>query len=459
MKVAYLECFAGIAGDMFLGALVDAGVDTHLLEHAADSLGLGVKLEFAKVDRSGIQSTKARVLVDGKDADGGLAEESHAHDPSHSHEHEHSHTHTHDGEHGVVEHSHTHSHEHGEEHSHTHTHAHPHVHGRTLVEIRGLIAHAAIADGAKTIALQAFELLGAAEAKIHGVPMETIHFHEVGAVDAIVDIVCSAVGAHALGVDEWYCSAVNTGSGFVNCAHGKFPVPAPATAELLRGVPVYAEGPAKEMTTPTGAALLRALGCRFGAQPVMTVSSIGYGAGTRNPERFPNVLRLRIGEVESMQKNGNGQDTVTVLECAVDDATPEVLAYAAQQLLEHGALDVMQQAVLMKKGRQGTLLTVLCAPANAAHFEELLLRETTTLGVRRHDEQRSILERSSHSVETEFGPIRIKVGRRDGDMMNAAPEFEDCREAAQRHGVALKEVMQAAMVAASPLDSIVDITR
>ena len=266
MKVAYLECFAGIAGDMFLGALVDAGVDTHLLEHAAESLGLGVKLSFARVDRSGIQSTKARVLLNGNDADGGLVSES----PTHSHPHAHSHPHTHTHSHEEPAHSHTHSHDEGQ------THDHAHVHGRSLPEIRALIARAAIEEGAKQIALEAFALLGSAEAKIHGVPVETIHFHEVGAVDAIVDIVCSAVGAHALGVDEWHCSAVNTGSGFVDCAHGKFPVPAPATAELLHGVPVYAGRSSQGDDDPDrGCAVARAGNGRFGTQPVLRTTTIG----------------------------------------------------------------------------------------------------------------------------------------------------------------------------------------
>ncbi len=483
MRIGYLECFAGIAGDMFLGALCDAGVDQQLLQKAAEGLGLGVTLEFSRVDRSGIQSTKVRVLVGGKDADGGLPEESSVSSASHAHTHtqpdgsvvahSHAHTHTHAevGAHahththpdGTV-HSHAHTHASAESHEHTHTHddGHAHSHGRSLPEIRTLIEGAAgksvISDEARRVALAAFGQLGRAEAKIHGVPVETIHFHEVGAVDAIVDIVCGAVGATSLGVEQWYASAVNTGSGFVNCAHGRFPVPAPATVELLAGIPVYAEGPAKEMTTPTGAALLLALGCCFDALPVLKTTATGYGAGTRNPEGFPNVLRLRIGETVAAgprrtkfaTQNSSAEattDQVTVLECAIDDATPEVLAHATQMLLAHGALDVMQQAVMMKKGRHGTLLTVLCASDAAAMFEELLFRETTTLGVRRRDEQRSILERKSVSVETEFGAIRMKLGIREGRVMNAAPEFEDCRESAGRHGVALKDVMQAAHAA------------
>jgi uncharacterized protein (TIGR00299 family) protein len=443
MKVAYLDCFAGIAGDMFLGALVDAGVDPVLLQKTADSLHLGVLLDFRKVDRSGIQSTKARVLLDGVDAEdaGGSGVHLHNHSDSHAH------THTHTDEHGV-----THTHSHAHEHSHTHEHAHSHapaqIHGRSLAAIRDLIHEAAITPNARHIALDAFEKLGAAEAKIHGVPIESVHFHEVGAVDAIVDIICGAAGADSLGVEAWYSSPVNTGSGFVDCAHGRFPVPAPATLELLRGVPTYAEGPAKEFTTPTGAALLAALGCRYERKGPFISDKTGYGAGTRNPEGFPNVLRLQIGNLHSAQHPGQSyKDTVTVLACAIDDATPETLAFAAHALLEHGALDVMQQPALMKKGRHGTLLTVLCRPEDADHLEHLLFRETTSLGIRRHEEQRTILDRRSVSVVTEFGAIRIKLGMREGVVLNAAPEFEDCRKAAETHSVALKQVMQSAIAA------------
>jgi uncharacterized protein (TIGR00299 family) protein len=432
MKIAYLECFAGIAGDMLLGALVDAGVDPRLLQDAADSLGLGVVLDFGKVDRSGIMATKARVLVGGADAESAV--------------HSHAHTHTHTDEHGV---SHTHTH------AHSHTHAHdahaPHTHGRSLADIRKLIQSSPITLNAKRIALSAFEKLGAAEAKIHGVPIEEVHFHEVGAVDAIIDIVCGAVGADSLGVDTWYCSAVNTGSGFVDCAHGRFPVPAPATLELLSGVPVYAEGPVKELTTPTGAALIAALSCRFTTLPASVFDRNGYGAGTRNPERFPNVLRLRIGATAPSEKaddsSSTQNDIVTVLECAVDDATPETLAFAAQLLIEHGALDVMQQPAYMKKGRQGTLFTIVCRTEDARPLEHLIFRETTTLGIRTREERRSILERRIVPVETEFGPVGMKLGMLDAVVVNLSPEFEDCRKAAQRYDVPVKQVMQAAVAA------------
>lgn len=436
MRIAYLECFAGIAGDMFLGALVDAGVEPALLQAAADSLKLGVQLDFKKVDRSGIQSTKVRVLLNGVDAEDAGDVRGHVHE--HAETHEHSHTH-------VDDHGHSHTH------THSHSHSHEHVHGRSLSEIRHLIGHASITARAKEIALLAFNRLGTAEANIHGMPIENVHFHEVGAVDAIIDIVCSAVGADALNVDAWYCSAINTGSGFVDCAHGRFPVPAPATLELLQGMPVYSEGPAKEMTTPTGAALVSALSCRFEPVKALRSDRTGYGAGSRNPERFPNVLRLRVGTTETVsdaqETSSDLNDTVTVLECAIDDGTPEVLAHAAQLVLEHGALDVMQQPAAMKKGRLGTLFTVICRPADADHMNHLLLRETSTLGIRFRNEQRTILQRSIVDVSTDYGVIRVKVGSSNDQVLNTAPEFDDCRHAAVAHNVPLKQVMQAALIA------------
>ena len=423
MRIGYLECFAGISGDMLLGALVDAGVSAELLRQVVSTLAVGAELDIHSVDRSGIRSTKVDVRVDGKLAE---AADHHHHDHDHSHDHD--------------EHSHSHEHDHNHEHGHNHAHAH----GRSWKEIRKLIAHAALREDAKTLALRTFELLAHAEAKIHGLPVDDVHFHEVGAVDTIVDIVCGAVGLCSLNVGRWYASPVNVGSGFVDCAHGKFPVPAPATAELLKGIPTYSSGPKKELTTPTGAALLRALECSFGEPPGIVAEAIGYGAGTRNPERFPNVLRLMIGE--SAEAGGN-RDRVTVLECAIDDATPQVLAYAVELAIENGALDAMASPVTMKKGRLGTLLTVLAKPQDAAAIEALLFRETTTLGIRRRNDERVILDRSFVTVETAFGRIRVKVASLGGEQRNALPEYEDCRRAAREHGVPLKLIIETALAA------------
>jgi uncharacterized protein (TIGR00299 family) protein len=421
MRIGYLECFAGISGDMLMAALVDAGASIDLLQRTAASLGLGVELQVTRVSRSGIQSTKIDVMVDGR-----------LHEPVQPS--------------GPVEHEHNHHHDHKHEHStHHHDYGHEHGHGRSLPEIRSLLMHASLTARARDLSLRAFGLLAEAEGRIHGVPAETVHFHEVGGIDAIVDIACSAAAADALDLDAWYCGPVNVGSGFVNCAHGRFPVPAPATAELLKNLPTYSAHVQAELVTPTGAALLRALDCRFESTPVMRTQAIGYGAGTRNPERFPNVLRVSVGEiVQAAQWIG---EKVTVLECAVDDLSPQVLAHTAQLALERGALDVMSAPVTMKKGRLGTLLTVLCKPSDADHLEQLMFRETTTLGIRVREENRVVLAREITPVQTDFGVIHIKTGTWQGEEWNAAPEFEDCRRAAAAFNVPLKTVMQAALAA------------
>lgn len=453
MRVGYLECFAGISGDMFMGALVDAGAPLELLEHAARSLGLNAELRVSKVNRSGIHSTKIDVVVRGevyeKVAPSGAWETSH---PDHSHDHagsDHAHDHAHD---------HGHSHEHADHHHHghpdSHEHPHPHGHGRKLAEIRTILQNAHLSGRAAAMALRAFEFLGEAEARVHGIAIDQVHFHEVGAVDAIVDVVCGAVAVDALGLDRWYASPVNVGGGFVQCAHGHFPVPAPATAELLKASPIYSAGPQVEMVTPTGAALLRSLECRFENPGVLRSESIGYGAGTRDPKSFPNVLRLTIGQIDGAgatceQKHGRASqgdtETVVVIECAIDDLNPQVLAYAAQLALERGALDVMSTPVTMKKGRLGTLLTVLAKPADVSDLSQLLFRETTTLGLRVREEQRICLDRQFVPVETEFGVIRMKVGLWQDEEKNALPEFEDCRRAAEASDVPVKRVMQAAL--------------
>ncbi len=415
MRIAYLECFAGIAGDMFLGALIDAGVPAEVLVEATSALELGASLQIETVDRSGISCTRVRVMEGAAVAEDAHAA-GHTHEPGHSHEHEH---------------------------THDHSHEHKHVHGRSLAVIRELIQKARLPEAAKDRAIRTFCLLGASEAKIHNLDVEKIHFHEVGAVDAIVDIVAACVGIEYLKVDAWHCSALNVGRGMVECAHGTFPVPAPATADLLRGYPTYSAHVQKELVTPTGAALVRVLDPVFGAQPAMRVERIGYGAGTRNPKGFPNALRVSVGESEEGAKT----ETVTVIETALDDLSPQVLAWVAESALAAGAMDVMLTPVIMKKGRPGTLLTVLCSEKTQQKLERLILRETSTLGMRIRRDERSCLERHHVPVETPYGEIRVKIGKLDGEVMNAAPEFEDCRAAAVRFDVPLKQVQQAAIAA------------
>ena len=458
MRVAYLECFAGISGDMFLGALVDAGVDRRVLEEATAALGVGARLRVSQVDRSGITSTKVDVMVGDL-----LAEEAAGREEQvqHTHQQQPKTQHLHKGGH-----AHEHPHTQAEARTATavevgHTHNHEHSHGRSLTAIRKLIQGAALADNVKQRAIRAFDLLGVSEAKIHNVPVDEIHFHEVGAVDAIVDIVAVSAGVIALEQQaqretgaglRWVCSPLNVGGGMVECAHGTFPVPAPATADLLKGMPTYSAHVQKELVTPTGAALLRALAPDFGVQPAMRVERIGYGAGGRNPEGFPNVLRLSIGEaaasraVATLEREDAGvSTTVSVLETALDDSSPQVLAHVMELLLGAGALDVMTTAVGMKKGRAATLLTVLANDEDAGKLERLLLRETSTLGVRRRREERTCLERTHVAVETAFGSVRVKVGWMAGEELNAQPEFEDCKAAAAAAGVPVKRVIEAAV--------------
>lgn len=420
MRIAYLDCFAGISGDMFLGAMIDAGVPVEVFHEAVQALDLGASLSISKVDRSGICSTSIRVLENGKAAETASHSHSHAAEPHPPHE---------EGK--------KHSHSHPQDHTH-----HEHSHGRSLTVIRNLIESAKLADPIKRTAIQTLELLGASEAKIHNVDLEKIHFHEVGAVDAIVDLVAASAGIHALGIDAWHASPLNVGSGMVDCAHGRFPVPAPATADLLRGLPTYSAHLEQELVTPTGAALIRTLAPAFGTQPAMRVETIGYGAGTRNPKNFPNVLRLTIGE------SGQGtHSAVAVLETALDDISPQILAHVTERAFVLGALDVMSTPVQMKKGRLGTLITILADDAKVPPLEDLLLRETSTLGVRIHHERRACLDRSYVTVKTPYGEIRIKIGSRKGEVFNAAPEFEDCRAAAAAHNVPVKQVQQVAIAA------------
>jgi uncharacterized protein (TIGR00299 family) protein len=436
MRIAYLDCFAGISGDMFLGALVDAGVSPQVLHQAVAALNLDASIGIEKVDRSGISCTKISVF-----GGGGLAEEKRAslpHDlPAQDQDHQQNHTY----QHQVKT---QHQHKTGQPHSHDHDHEHSH--GRSLSTIRALIQSANLAVPVKETAIRTFELLGASEARVHNVNVEEIHFHEVGAVDAIVDIVAASAGIHSLKVDKWFCSALNVGGGMVDCAHGRFPVPAPATADLLRGLPTYSAHIEKELVTPTGAALICTIDPTFGPQPAMRVESIGYGGGTRNPKGFPNVLRISIGESDAATTDS---DTVTVLETALDDLNPQIIGHVAEQAFIQGALDVLCTPTQMKKGRPGTLLTILCDPAKASAIQQLLFRETSTLGIRVRQEQRVILKRSFSTVSTPYGDIRIKAASLSeamgGMQTNATPEFEDCRAAAAKYNVPVKTVLQSAL--------------
>jgi len=435
MRIAHLECFSGISGDMFLGALVDAGVSPQLLQDTVAALGLGAKLEVSRVMRSGISATKVDVWVDGekdmpREEYWAKQEASHSHAQHEHHEHEHAHEHHH---------AHGESSRAGAPAPHKHAHSH-----RGLNEIRKIISVSAISESAKRAAISIFEALGSAEAKIHAVPIDSIHFHEVGSVDAIVDIVCAAVGVEALGVEEIVCSSLNVGGGMVKCAHGTFPVPAPATVELLKDAPVYSANVQAELVTPTGAAIVKTLAKRFGVLPEMKVEKSAYGAGSREFPGYPNVLRIVIGEAAAQMTAKTQSDTISVLEANLDDLNPQVFGYVMDRLLEEGALDVFGVPVQMKKNRPGTLLTVLCKPGDADKLTQLVFSETTTLGVRRREESRQTLARRWESVRTEWGEVRIKIASMNGTVTNYAPEYEDCRRIAAEHHVPLKTVMQEA---------------
>ncbi|MGA7398697.1 MAG: nickel pincer cofactor biosynthesis protein LarC [Candidatus Sulfotelmatobacter sp.] len=440
MRIAYLECFSGMSGDMFLGALVDAGVPPQTLEETVAALGVGARLGISRVVRSGISATKVDVWVDGEKD---LPREEYWEQKQHRHENQ---------EHSHAEHEHhRHSHPSRGEASRTTASAtleHQHSHGRGLTEIRGIISAASISAVAKKTAIAIFEALGQAEAKIHNTSIESVHFHEVGAADAMVDIVCAAVGAETLGVDEIICSPLNVGGGMVKCAHGTFPVPAPATVELLKEAPVYSSGLQAELVTPTGAAIVKTLASRFSAFPEMKIEKLGYGAGTRDFPGYPNVVRLTIGETPSSAFAANtASDTISVLEANLDDLNPQVFGYVMDRLLEEGALDVFGMPVQMKKNRPGMVLTVLCKREDEAKLTQIVFSETTTLGVRRRDEARQTLARRWESVATPWGEVRIKVASLNGTVTNYAPEYEDCRRIAAERRVPLKRVMGEAVQA------------
>ncbi|MGH9522593.1 MAG: nickel pincer cofactor biosynthesis protein LarC [Terriglobales bacterium] len=418
-RLGYIDCFSGISGDMMLGALVHAGVDAEIFRRTVQALELDVRIDVRAVERGGIGATKVDVVTAEGQVDNAHVVQKHSH------------------------HDHPHDHDHGHDHSHDHHHeTHEHAHGRSLREIEKLISKAALPVAVRDLALRTFHLLGEAEATIHNIPVDEIHFHEVGAVDAIADISCAAAGCVELGVEQWLCSAINTGGGTVECAHGTLPVPAPATAELLKGYRTYNSGVNMELVTPTGAAILRALGCRFAPMPEVEIARIGYGAGTRDIRGLPNVVRITIGE---QVEQAADSDTVTVLETAVDDLTPEIIGYVIEQSLAAGALDAMAAPVQMKKNRPGHLLTVLCRPEDAERMATLLLRETSALGLRMRQERRRVMQRRFETVSTPWGDVRVKIGSLNGEVANCAPEYEDCRRIAQEHGVPLKTVMQEAI--------------
>jgi pyridinium-3,5-bisthiocarboxylic acid mononucleotide nickel chelatase len=381
MKVAYFDCFSGISGDMTLGALLDAGCDLGLLRFGLQGLQVpGWTISSEKVWKNGMSATFVTVKTEDQS-----------------------------------------------------TH-------RSLSAILEIFDKSHLSDFVRKNASAIFCKLGEAEASVHDVPLEKIHFHEVGAVDAIVDIVGACIGFEALGIEKFACSPLNVGGGTAEMAHGILPVPAPATTKLLQGKPTYSNGVQRELVTPTGAAIVATLCDTFGPQPAMSVSAIGYGAGAADLEGQPNVVRIMIGE--AMEKTVPGFDEeISVIEANLDDMNPQIYGYFQEKALAAGALDVYTTPVQMKKNRPGTLLTLLCKPQDTNALMSLIFTETTTFGARSYSAQRRTLPRESVSVHTQFGDVRIKLSRVNGHIQHVAPEFEDCRKLAVEKNVPLQQII------------------
>jgi uncharacterized protein (TIGR00299 family) protein len=434
MKTLYLDLFSGISGDMFIGALIDLGVDAGQLERELGKLALkGYHLHAGRSHKGSIEGVKFDVHL----------ESDHDHADSHTHTHSHSSTHT------VA---HTHGHSHSSAHSHSHSHAHEHEDSRNFADIKRLLQQSQLSDWVKAKTVAVFERIAVAEGKIHGLPPDQVHFHEVGAVDSIVDITGACIALELLGKPRVLANAVVEGNGWIDCAHGRLPIPAPATLAILgaRGIPLTQCDEPHELVTPTGAALLAELVESFGPMRGLVANKIGFGLGTRENRTRPNVLRAILGETaESTGTHDWQTDTITVLETNLDDISAEILGHFVEQALAAGALDVFHTPIQMKKNRPGVLLTVLCAEAQGDKFTELILRETSSFGVRRHLAERRKLSRALVKVSTPYGEVTVKIGRLDGKIVQAAPEYESCKKLAEQTRVPLKAVYEAAVKAAS----------
>ena len=406
-RLLYFDCFSGISGDMVLGALLDAGLPFEELKGALGTLAVsGYHVHAARVLRAGVSATKFTV-----------------HDHDHGHD-----LHHHD--------------DHSDEHGHAHTHAHSH---RSLPEIFTLIDKSALSAPGRDRAKALFQRLAEAEAAIHQMPVEKVHLHEVGAVDSIIDIVGAVFGLEWFGADRIVASPLNVGGGMVQSAHGLFPVPAPATVKLLGGAPVYSGDIQKELVTPTGALIVSSYASEFGPLPAMTVEHVGYGAGDHDFASTPNVLRVFVGRPAAAGQPGTGR--VVVIECEIDDMNPQLFGVAMDRLYAAGALEVFYVAAQMKKNRPGTLLTVVAPPDHRERLSAIIFNETTTIGLRYSEVDRECLQREMVSVDTPVGPVRVKLAWRDGRLVNAVPEFEDCAALAATKNLSVKEVQALAVKA------------
>jgi len=389
MKTLYFDCFAGASGDMILGALIAAGVEPEAFKHQLAFLDVkGYSIDFESVDRSGINATYARV----------------------------------------------------------HT-AHEHAH-RHLSDILKIIYDSRLSDAVKDRAAKIFSRLAEAEATVHNEPIDQIHFHEVGAMDAIIDVVGAAICFDLLGIERFASSALHVGSGTVDMEHGRYPVPPPAVAELLKGAPFYSTDIAGELVTPTGAAIITTVCTAYGPMPLMKLRQTGYGAGTRQYEKFPNALRVLVGEDQFSATNAEApaDERLWMIETNMDDISPQILGHVMERAFELGALDCYFTSVQMKKNRPGILLSILCRAEQRPVLSELLFSETTTLGVRAYEVERRTLERRIVAVETQYGPIDVKVAQLNGHIVKAMPEYEQCRRAARNANVPLRVVAEAVLV-------------
>ena len=442
MKALYLDLFSGISGDMFIGALVDLGVDPGKLEHELEKLNLeGYHLHFARGHKGSIQGVKFDVHLS-------------------DHDHEHDHGHDHQGPGSATGHG-EHTHAHGPSHSHPHSHSasnashvheHEHENERTFSEIKQLILASQLSPWVKEKAVAVFKRVAVAEGKVHGVPPDQVHFHEVGAIDSIVDIVGGCVALELLGKPRVLASRVIEGNGWIDCAHGRFPVPTPATLAILgeRQVPITQTSEPHELVTPTGAALIAEFAESFAPMDGLVAEKIGFGLGTRENKTRPNVLRAILGESSGTASQHDWEtDTITVLETNLDDINAEILGNFVEMVLAQGALDVFHTPIQMKKNRPGVLLTVLCAQDQADKFTELIFRQTTSFGVRRHTAERRKLRREMAEVQTAYGKVAVKIGRLDGRIVQAAPEFESCKAIAAAADIPIKTVYEAAVKALS----------
>lgn len=391
MKILYYDCFSGISGDMNIGAMIDLGVDKEYLLKELNKLNISDEFEIkiSKDSRKGICGTKFDVIL-----------KSHEHHDENEHHHE-------DGHH----------------------------HGRNIKDIYSIINSSTLNENIKKISMDIFMKVAEAESKVHGKPMDEVHFHEVGAVDSIVDIVGAAICMDYLKPDIVISSRVELGGGFVKCAHGIIPVPAPATCEILKNIPVTSGRVLYETTTPTGAAILKTFCSRYSDNKNFSIKKVGYGIGTRDTD-ISNVLRVFIGESEEHKKD----DEVYVLETNIDDMNPEIYGYIYDKLFEKGALDVFMTQIIMKKERPGIKLTVICRRDDIKAVQEFILKETTTMGVRKYKTVRAILDRKINSVKTKYGDIKVKEGCYGGKVIKSKPEYDDCRKAADKYNVSIKDV-------------------